>query len=259
MIVMEYAENGSLRRNLQNIVKEKWIVKLRKLQEIISGLEIIHQQNLIHCDFYHSNILNQTYSLSISDLGLCKPVKYFESRKEANKTKTASILTMDSTTSKTPKNSSSIIQILKGWIARNPRSKQQLMGQQQFMSQQQSVIQQQLISQYQSLTDIYGVLPFVAPEILRGKPYTTASDIYSFSMIMWEFISGIPPFDDKEHNIYLALSICKGERPEIVENTPQCYIDLMKKCWDKDPLKRPNASEIQKIIDDWILFITKND
>src|SRR6266542_2448940 len=122
MIVMEYAENGSLRKNLKNIVKEKWIVKLRKLQEIISGLEIIHQQNLIHCDFHHGNILNQTYRLSISDLELCKPVEYFESRKKANKTKTASIsiLTIDSTISKTPKNSSSIIQILKGWIARNP-------------------------------------------------------------------------------------------------------------------------------------------
>ncbi len=71
MIVMEYAENGSLGKNLQNLVKEKWIVKLRKLEEIISGLEIIHQQKLIHCDFHHGNILNQGYSLSISDLGLC--------------------------------------------------------------------------------------------------------------------------------------------------------------------------------------------
>ncbi len=233
---MEYAENGSLRKNLQNIVKEKWIVKLRKLQEIISGLEIIHQQNLIHCDFHHGNILNQEYSLSISDLGLCKPVEYFESRKEANKSKTASILTIDSTTSKTSKNSSSIIQILKGWIARNPRSKQ-------------------LMSQDQSSTDIYGVLPFVAPEILRGKPYTTASDIYSFSMIMWEFISGIPLFDDKEHNIYLALSICNGERPKIIENTPQCYIDLMKQCWNEDPSKRPNALEISNIIKNWYEII----
>ncbi|CAI2193218.1 3958_t:CDS:2, partial [Funneliformis geosporum] len=43
--------------------------------------------------------------------------------------------------------------------------------------------------------DIYGVLPFVVPEVLRGQPYTLASDIYSFSMIMWELISGIPPFD----------------------------------------------------------------
>src|SRR5688572_28887223 len=75
-------------------------------------------------------------------------------------------------------------------------------------------------------------------------------------MIMWEFISGIPPFNDKAHDYQLALSICKGKRPEMIENTPQCYIDLMKKCWDKDSSKRPNASEIVKIIDGWILNIT---
>ena len=33
--------------------------------------------------------------------------------------------------------------------------------------------------------DTYGVLPYVAPEVLRGKPYTPASDVYSFAMIMW--------------------------------------------------------------------------
>jgi serine/threonine protein kinase len=49
--------------------------------------------------------------------------------------------------------------------------------------------------------DIYGVIPFMAPEVLRGKPYTPASDIYSFSMIMWEFTSGVPPFNDKAHDL----------------------------------------------------------
>ena len=34
-------------------------------------------------------------------------------------------------------------------------------------------------------TKIYGVMPYVAPEVLRGKPYTQAADIYSFSMIMY--------------------------------------------------------------------------
>ncbi|CAI2165294.1 610_t:CDS:2 [Funneliformis geosporum] len=48
--------------------------------------------------------------------------------------------------------------------------------------------------------DIYGILPFIAPKVLRGKPYSLASDIYSFSMIMWEFISGIPPFDNEAHD-----------------------------------------------------------
>jgi len=111
-----------------------------------------------------------------------------------------------------------------------------------------------VIWDYASLSkknDIYGVLPFVAPEVLRGKSYTLASDIYSFSMIMWEFTSGIPPFDDRAHDLHLALSICKGERPEIIKNTPQCYIDLMEKCWNEDPLKRPNALDIKNTIKNW--------
>src|SRR5581483_9579834 len=30
---------------------------------------------------------------------------------------------------------------------------------------------------------IFGVLPYVAPEVLRGKEYTQASDIYGFGII----------------------------------------------------------------------------
>ncbi|POG82979.1 kinase-like domain-containing protein [Rhizophagus irregularis DAOM 181602=DAOM 197198] len=82
---------------------------------------------------------------------------------------------------------------------------------------------------------------FIDDEILRGRSYTSASDIFSFSMIMWELTSGVPPFNNRAHDIQLSLSICKGERPEIIENTPQCYVDLMKKCWNEDPLKRPST------------------
>ncbi|POG57570.1 kinase-like domain-containing protein, partial [Rhizophagus irregularis DAOM 181602=DAOM 197198] len=51
----------------------------------------------------------------------------------------------------------------------------------------------QLARSFLKENDIYGVLPFIAPEILRGQPYTQDSDIYSFSIIMWEFTSKIPP------------------------------------------------------------------
>jgi serine/threonine protein kinase len=102
--------------------------------------------------------------------------------------------------------------------------------------------------------EIYGVIPFMAPEVLRGKPYTPASDIYSFSMIMWEFTSGVSPFNNRAHDHQLSLSICKGERPEIIENTPQCYVDLMKKCWNEDPLKRPSSKEVLDIIGNWIIL-----
>ncbi|POG77171.1 kinase-like domain-containing protein [Rhizophagus irregularis DAOM 181602=DAOM 197198] len=194
MVVMEYANKGNLRENLTTIVENNWNQKLYMLYEIISGLNKIHGENLIHCDFHDGNILNHNNKFDgdkiyISDLGLCQPVKSF-------------------------------------------------------------------LKKY----DIYGVIPFMAPEVLRGKSYTPASDIYSFSMIMWELTSGIPPFNNRAHDLELSLDICrKGERPEIIENTPQCYVDLMKKCWNEDPLKRPASKEVLKIIKKWIFRPYKDD
>ncbi|CAB4430774.1 unnamed protein product [Rhizophagus irregularis] len=107
------------------------------------------------------------------------------------------------------------------------------------------------------IKEIYGVLPYMAPETLRQKPYTSASDIYSFSMVMWEFTSGIPPFNRVAHDHHLILSVCGGKRPEIVENTPKCYIDLMKKCWDSDPSNRPTITMLEDIISEWIRCINE--
>ncbi|POG82135.1 kinase-like domain-containing protein [Rhizophagus irregularis DAOM 181602=DAOM 197198] len=99
--------------------------------------------------------------------------------------------------------------------------------------------------------DIYGVIPYMAPEVLRGKPYTKASDIYSFGVIMWEFTSGVPAFHDIPHDFNLSLQICKGHRPEIIEGTEPDYVELMKRCWDNDPNKRPTAKELSEIFDVW--------
>ncbi|GBB87699.1 hypothetical protein RclHR1_01420002 [Rhizophagus clarus] len=76
---------------------------------------------------------------------------------------------------------------------------------------------------------------------------------------MWEFTSGVPPFNDRAHDFQLSVSICKGERPEIIENTPQCYVDLMKKCWDENPSERLSAKEISNIIADWIFHPDNNE
>ncbi|RIA85013.1 kinase-like domain-containing protein, partial [Glomus cerebriforme] len=37
-----------------------------------------------------------------------------------------------------------------------------------------------------TVSDVHGVLPYVAPEILRKQPYTTTTDIYSFGVVMCE-------------------------------------------------------------------------
>src|SRR6516162_3750776 len=54
---------------------------------------------------------------------------------------------------------------------------------------------------------IYGVLPYVAPEVLRGKEYTQASDIYGLGIIAYELCTGYPPYHDIVHDGSLAIRI----------------------------------------------------
>ena len=61
---------------------------------------------------------------------------------------------------------------------------------------------------------------------------------------MWEFTTGKKPFHDRSHNHCLILDILKGERPQITDDTPEFYTELMKKCWDHNPENRPTAKEI---------------
>ena len=99
--------------------------------------------------------------------------------------------------------------------------------------------------------EIYGVLPYIAPEVLRGKPYTKAADVYSFGIIMWEMTSGIPAFNNVPHDFNLSLKICEGLRPKIIEDTEVEYAKLMERCWNSDPDKRPTAEELFEYFDNW--------
>ncbi|CAB4439869.1 unnamed protein product [Rhizophagus irregularis] len=96
---------------------------------------------------------------------------------------------------------------------------------------------------------IYGVLPYVAPEVLRGKEYTQASDIYGYGIIAYEICTGFPPYYDIAHDELLAMKICEGLRPKSNYKIPQSIFDIINQCWDSDPLKRPNADELYVLVD----------
>src|SRR6185369_15610106 len=103
----------------------------------------------------------------------------------------------------------------------------------------------------QEQSGIVGVVPYIAPEVLSGKPYTQKSDIYSFGILMSVISTGQQPFNDKAHGHGLMLKICEGLRPAFSNNTPRFYIKLAHKCMDADPDNRPTAVEILETVTFW--------
>ena len=102
-----------------------------------------------------------------------------------------------------------------------------------------------------SNNEIYGVIPYIAPEIFKGSAFSEKSDVYSLGMIMWELTTGCKPFADVEHDHSLVYQIIDGKRPEITDDTPECFANLMKSCWDSDPKKRPSMKEVRKTFGSW--------
>ncbi|RIA78755.1 kinase-like domain-containing protein [Glomus cerebriforme] len=100
--------------------------------------------------------------------------------------------------------------------------------------------------------EIYGVIPYVAPEIFNGAVFTKASDVYSLGIIMWECTTGCKPFADIVHDFELIYNIINGKRPEITKDTPENFANLMKKCWEFDPTKRPSIHEVCETLNDLI-------
>ncbi|RHZ82535.1 hypothetical protein Glove_109g225 [Diversispora epigaea] len=100
--------------------------------------------------------------------------------------------------------------------------------------------------------NVFGSIPYIPPEVLRGKEFTKEGDIYSLGGIMYEMATGNQPFSDQAHDTYLIIDICHGVRPKVPDMMlnliPKCYLDLMYRCWDDDPSKRPTTREINSII-----------
>ncbi|RIB06336.1 kinase-like domain-containing protein [Gigaspora rosea] len=105
-----------------------------------------------------------------------------------------------------------------------------------------------------------GAIQYMAPEILRGKPYTKSVDIYGFAIVMSEITSGRPPFVDIPRNNYtdLIYDICDGYRPRIKVEIPKCFETLMLQCWDDDEFNRPHSRQLVDNLSEWYNEIRNN-
>ena len=101
--------------------------------------------------------------------------------------------------------------------------------------------------------DLFGNIPFVAPEILKANktkqdPYTKSSDIYSLGVLLWEISSGKTPFED--HNNYtIVAKILSREREERILDTPDEYYKLYSKCWNDEPENRYTIEDVYEVLE----------
>ena len=85
----------------------------------------------------------------------------------------------------------------------------------------------------------------MAPEVISKENYTEKADVYSFGIILSELWSIEPPY-----NGILAKDVANNVkrdpnyRPSIPDEVPEEMKLLMKKCWDHEPLNRPDFSKI---------------
>ena len=68
---------------------------------------------------------------------------------------------------------------------------------------------------------------------------------------MYEVFSGLPPYHNVSHDKNLAIKICQGFRPKFNIKVPQLFVHLIKRCLDANPLNRPTACEIYKMLRQW--------
>lgn len=95
-----------------------------------------------------------------------------------------------------------------------------------------------------------GTLIYMAPEVTLREAYSEMVDIYSFGMILWQMTSGMTPFVGMRHSDYMEEVVNLGHRPKIPEHLPAPLIQVIERCWQKNPLQRPSCAEILDLLED---------
>ncbi|GAA6221959.1 ephrin type-A receptor 2-like [Lates japonicus] len=90
---------------------------------------------------------------------------------------------------------------------------------------------------------------WTAPEAIAYRKFTSASDVWSFGIVMWEVMAfGERPYwDMSNHEVMKAID--EAYRLPAPMDCPSAIYQLMLQCWQHDRSKRPRFSDIVNILD----------
>ncbi|KAG0261490.1 hypothetical protein DFQ27_002922 [Actinomortierella ambigua] len=187
VLVMDYAEGGSLEQAILARRTTEWPTKIRIVQETVRGLAYIHHKGVLHRDLKSMNVLlTRHMEVKLCDFGLAT-VKVRSSAR--------------------------------------------------------------------STISFKGTARWMAPELLNTRPkYSNKSDMFALGMVMWELAANCTtPFQHQPDNFPVMNAVMLGEREVLPDDTPSDYRQWVERCWDHDPAKRPEASEMITKDDDPVM------
>ena len=97
----------------------------------------------------------------------------------------------------------------------------------------------------ETVQSLCGTPEYIAPEILRKQPYGKAVDWWSLGTLIYEMITGLPPFYDSNRKImyHRILSSPLQKSPYMSQEA----FDLCSKLLERDPTKRLGYNGFEEI------------
>ncbi|XP_070805041.1 platelet-derived growth factor receptor alpha [Pituophis catenifer annectens] len=100
---------------------------------------------------------------------------------------------------------------------------------------------------------------WMAPESIFECVYTFESDVWSYGILLWELFSlGSSPYPGMPVDSKFYKNIKEGYRMFSPEYAPPEIFNIMKSCWDSDPVKRPTFKQIVQLIEQQISDTTSH-